>query len=183
MTDKYLLWNWQRDSKKMNLPAFHWTPTQHHRNYLSELKHKDGFNLNLSIAAGRRPDTRMTPGWHPDSLSFITAFSRCCLDLFGLRCCIQCWQDNSASRGSRGIYQELICQPFAATIELPCRPAGPGKAQPGLQHFSFLRLSHLIKEVKLWSLLDFILIGKTQLTSNPIIGKLGENREKPVGLK
>ena len=53
----------------------------------------------------------------------------------------QWWQDNSGSLGSRGIYQELICQPFAATIELPCRPAGCGEVEPGLQYFSILHRS------------------------------------------
>ena len=33
------------------------------------------------------------------------------------------------------------------------------------------------------SLLDLILMGKSQLTSNPIIGKLEENREKPGGIE
>ena len=59
----------------------------------------------------------------------------------------QWWQDNSGSLGSRGIYQELICQPFAATIELPCRPAGSGEAEPGLQHYNILRLSREKQEL------------------------------------
>ena len=53
----------------------------------------------------------------------------------GLRCSSQWWQDNSGRPGSRGIYQELICQPFAATIELPYRPAGRAEAELGLQYF------------------------------------------------
>ena len=46
-----------------------------------------------------------------------------------------------------------------------------------------MKLWFVVSTVEVSSLLDFILLGKSQLTSNPIIGKLKENIEKPVGIK